>query len=460
MTWMLLSSLALAAPAMLDAGTLAPFDASEEEEPSRGPWWATLDDPVLVETVDTATRSNEELGAAWARVAAADANLWVVGSPLLPAASFDVSTTGQPLDNVAFCSVGQPDFLNPPDADWCWQGSARLNARWQLDVFGTNALATRAAAFEAQATKGDRDAQELQVAARVAGAYLDVVAAARQLDIVQTQLQSQRDLLTVVELRFEQGSSTSLDVLQQRSAVSAAEALLPPARISVQATEQALAVLLGADPRADIPTAEVLPELGPPPAPGTPEGLAARRPDLRAATLRHRASKAQLTSATLSLAPTLQANAGAGWNYVFAPDLDTLEGWSVGGTLSVPLFNGGATHGRIRGARANRDVAVHSWNQALLQATSEVHQALLQDRENATRRTAVDQQLGAARLAYEESRERYLAGIDTFLTVLTAWNSLQQAELNSLQAHRDQLTARINLFVALGGSPSAPGDTP
>lgn len=456
----LLLAAALAGTEPLDAGTLEAFPVPEATAPASPAWWNDLSDPALAEVVSTALDANHDLAAAFARVRAADAAVWVAGSPLLPSASFDVAATGQPMDNVAFCAVGQPDFLNPPDADWCWQGSARLNARWQLDVFGRNATATRAAMFDKQASEGDRAAQELRIAAGVAGAYLDAVAAQRQLAIVATQLQSQRDLQQVIELRYEQGSSTSLDVLQQRSAVSATEALLPPARVAVQAARQNLAVLLGADPTTALPVAEALPEVGPPPAPGTPEGLAARRPDLRAAWDRHRASKAQLASTTLGLAPTLTANASAGWAYVFAPDLDTLEGWSVGGTLNVPLFNGGATHGRIRQARAQRDVASHGYSQALLAATSEVHTALAQDRENATRRQAVDAQLIAARLAYEESRERYLAGIDTFLTVLTAWNSLQQAELNSLQAHRDLLTSRINLFVALGGTPDADGGTP
>ena len=109
--------------------------------------------------------------------------------------------------------------------------------------------------------------------------------------------------------------------------------------------------------------------------------------------------------------------------------------------------------------KAARDQAMHSWNQALLSAASDVRTALSQDRENAARREAVDNQLLAARLTYEESQERYLSGVDTFLNVLAAWNSLQQAELNSVSAHRDVLSSRIAVFVALGGGPST-GGTP
>jgi outer membrane protein TolC len=137
-------------------------------------------------------------------------------------------------------------------------------------------------------------------------------------------------------------------------------------------------------------------------------------------------------------------------------DLSTLDVWSVGGTLSVPIFNGGSTIAGIRSATAARDQATHAFNQAVLDAVSDVQNALARDAENQLRKDAINQSLSAARLAYAESRERYLAGVDPFLSVLTAWNSLQQAELNSLQAHRDVLGARLALIVSLGGTEGAP----
>jgi multidrug efflux system outer membrane protein len=197
---------------------------------------------------------------------------------------------------------------------------------------------------------------------------------------------------------------------------------------------------------------EALPEPGAPPDPGTPEELVARRPDTVAAHKRWDAQKLRVTSSTLALLPTLQAQAGTGWNYAYSDSFDSLAGWSVGGTASVPLFNGGQTHAGIRSARAQRDQAVHAWNQAVLTAVSDVRTAAIRDRENRLRREAIGAQLEAGRMAYEESLERYLAGVDPFVTVLTSWNTLQQAEIGALQAHRDVLSARIAFFTALGGN--------
>ncbi len=448
---------ALAAPApAIEPVELEGFDVPADAAASQAPWYEQLGDADLANVVAEGLETSPQVGRSYAVLKQVRAGAMASFAPLLPRASFDVTTTGQPIDLVAFCAAGRPDFTQPPAGDWCFSGSAKLNASWQLDVFGKNTTAYLASRYEAEASEGDLAAQRLSVGAAIASAYLDHLAAREQLRILETQLQAQRDLLSIVELRYEQGSSSSLDVLQQRSATAGTEALLPPARVNALATAQQLAVLIGVDPSQPPEVALTLPEPGPPPDPGTPEELVARRPDTVAARKRWDAQKMRVTSSTLALLPTLQAQAGTGWNYAYSDSFDSISGWSIGGSASVPLFNGGQTHAGIRSAHAQRDQAIQAWNQAVLTAVSDVRTAAARDQENRKRREAVEAQLAAARLAYAESRERYLAGVDTFITVLTAWNSLQQSELSALQAHRDVLSARIALFTALGG----PGATP
>ena len=452
----ILLGVALGAPApAIEPDALQGFVPAADAVASEGPWYEQLGDPGLARVVREGLESSPQVGRSYAALQAARAGAMASFAPLLPRASFDVTTTGQPIDLVAFCAVGRPDFTQPPGGDWCFSGTARLNASWQIDLFGRNTTAYLASRYDAQASEGDLAAQRLSVGAAIANAWLDHVAARQQIHLLEAQLEAQRDLLSVMELRYERGSSTSLDVLQQRSATAATEALLPPARVNAQATGQQLAVLIGADPSRPPKVADALPEPGPPPDPGTPEELVERRPDTVAARRRWDAQRLRVTSSALALLPTLQAQAGTGWNYAYSDAFDSRSGWSVGGSASVPLFNGGQTHAGIRSARAQRDQAIHAWNQAVLAAVSDVRTAAARDRENRLRREAIDAQLAAARLAYQASRERYLAGVDPFVTVLTAWSSLQQAEISALQAHRDVLSARVALFTALGG-PGAP----
>jgi len=453
--FLLASALAAPAPAIAP-DELDSFASLDGAEVATGPWYEQLGDPILADVVRSGLDSSPQVGRSYATLKAARAGELAAFAPLLPRASFDVSTTGQPIDLVAFCAVGAPDFTQPPAGDWCFQGSARLNATWQLDLFGRTTTGFLASRYDAEAAEGDLAAQRLSVGSAIASAYLDHLAAREQLRILEAQLQAQRDLLTIVELRFEQGTGSALDVLQQRSATSSTEALLPPARISIQATAQQLAVLIGADPNRPPTVGDALPEPGAPPDAGTPEQLVARRPDTVAAHKRWDAQKLRVTSSTLALLPTLQAQAGTGWNYAYSDSFDSLSGWSVGGTASVPLFNGGQTHAGIRSARAQRDQAVHAWNQAVLTAVSDVRSAAVRDRENRLRRQSVKAQLEASRQAFDESQDRYLAGIDPFVNVLTSWNGLQQAEIGALQAHRDVLSARIAFFTALGGNGATP----
>ena len=183
MVWIL--SLALAGPQLIDPSTLEAFEEPEAAAPSQGAWWNDLGDAQLAKAIDGALADNQELLVAEAGARQAAGATMSTASALLPSASFDVTAQGQPLENVAFCAVGRPDFLNQPDADWCWQGSANLNARWNLDVFGRSTTGYLAARYDAEAAKGNRDAQRLAIASRVANAYFDAVAAEQVFAAVQ-----------------------------------------------------------------------------------------------------------------------------------------------------------------------------------------------------------------------------------------------------------------------------------
>ncbi len=490
-------------PGAIDLAADRTFSRTSESSPvPTTPWWQALGDPQLERLVEEGLGGNNDVGAAWARVRQAQAGTGSALAPLLPSASFDVSANGQPAAQSAFCQVGAIDFgpsafeliaplyqlvgdladgqpLDPaalpelpqteaPAAfDFCWTGSALFNVGWQVDAFGRGLLAHRAARFDADAARGDRDAQALAVSTQIAEAYLDVVAANHQVEIVQEQLDAQQALLEVIELRFEQGSATALDVLQQRQTVAGTEALLPSARIVQRTRGASLAVLLGRAPDGVPEVGAALPETPELPATGMPADLLDNRPDLRAASARLGSATARKRSAVRSLLPTLRLQANAGWQFADSNEFSSIEAWSVGGTLSVPLFNGGATHAAIRQSKAVEDASVYAWNQAVLGALRDVESAMVSDTEQAARHAAVQRQAVAADQAMQESTERYLAGLDSYLSVLASQNADLGAELSELQAHRDRLSARIQLHTSLGGrwtddivSPSGSGESP
>ena len=131
-------------------------------------------------------------------------------------------------------------------------------------------------------------------------------------------------------------------------------------------------------------------------------------------------------------------------------DASTQDFWQLGASLSIPLSTGGATRGKAKQAQAVESTAAYSLSQSTLVAMSEVEDALAQERERTLALAAQTQQLEAAREAAQQARARYAQGLNDYLTVLTALNTAQRAELEVINSRRSQLDARIQLHAALG----------
>ncbi len=416
------------------------------------PWWQHLDDAVLSELLVQGIEENHDLQAAWARAEQARAAVQQAAAQLFPTLSFDASANMAPTESLGFLfGAGGAGGTSEAPATYT-STTATLNARWQLDVWGRQLLQRKASVMDAEAASGDRAAQALALASRLAAAYYDLVAANARVAIVQRQIASNQALLDLAELRFREGQGSALDVLQQRQQLAATSTLLPQARLLVHTSEQQLAVLLGRDPASShFEVGSVLPDWVGDPVVGTPEDLLKNRPDLQSALARYAAARARLRSTNRGALPSLAVSGKAGNQALYLTEFNDQWYWGVGATLSIPLFNGGRQMGTIRQARASERAAYHALYQAYLKAVQEVEQALVQEAELRAQVQAFRRQIDAATQALEESRARYVAGLTNYQSILTATNALQQAELNELSAHRQLVGARIQLRTALGG---------
>ena len=439
------------------AQAVEPIDISAGEQFSlqvdgvvgAAPWWTSLEDPLLTAAIDEGVGKNGNLGGAWGRIQQADAIAIQTFSALLPAASFDLSLNSAPCNG---CTSLPPTFQPAPnEPELLHNGSALFVAGWQVDIFGRQTAAWRAAALDSRAAKTDREGSEIAIAGLIAEAYLDVITATERVTLIETQVGAQENLLELITLRYEQGTASGLDVLQQRQALAATQALLPDARILKRMRGQQLSALVGRTPNNPLDVADGLPVPTDAPATGSPADLVGNRPDIQSADRRMAANRARVTSAQLGLLPSLTLQANAGWTALWISDRTNDTTYGFGGVMSIPLFAGGARHGAIRQARAGRDIATHSYNQTVLDALADVEGRLVTDDEKRKKLDAVTRQEQAAREAYAESRDRYLEGLDAYVVVLTSQNAQQSAELARLQAHRDAIGARIQLYGALGG---------
>jgi outer membrane protein, multidrug efflux system len=433
-------------------------------------WWSRIDDPALGRLMDEALASSPTVQASWERLTVARSLSAQTGSVLLPSGALSAGWTSnsteplvqQVLNNVSGASPLPEDELRRQIqdrfGDAYQNGSWRLTGTWNVDLFGTGTTAWLATRWDARASEGSRAAQALALAANIGAAWYDVVAARERLDFVLYQFRVSRELTELVQLRYEGGQATALDLLQQRQQLANIEATLPAARAAVDRMVFRVAALVGRNPAGATVAGLSAPDRLPAPpealALGRPVDLLNRRPDLILSQSSLQAAELRRTSAWLGLAPSLQLSGYTGDQGQLlgadATEWDWVGNWQVGLNASLPFFNGGRKLAAARGAAAGARASRFDLEQSTLNAVQEVEDSrrvLQQRNEELAARSA---QVQAARLAFDESKAQYLGGTLPYVNVMTALSAAQSAELAHIQSRRDLVGAWITLQNALG----------
>ncbi len=433
--------------------TAAP--ASEPVDPDRR-WWLAMNDPQLTAVVEASLAQNLSIAARRAQILQAEALVDQARAGRFP----QVRLNG----NVGYNrSVGAFGSITSQNA------TVSVPVSYELDLFARYARSHQAAEREMEATVEDFRAAQIATSAQVAEAFYDAVFARARVAVLEHQVEVNDQYLELVMLRFREGLVASLDVHQQRQQTLAAQANLELAQGQVVLAEQQLAALLGSpslDP-ALAPTGRTdLPELGPAPAPGVPAALLDQRPDVRAARKRIEAADRRVASAIAARLPSIRLNVTPGytWNRnEFGSDspigggmggANVSSGWTfnAGATLDMPLFDGFATRSQVDVNSAQLQVQIETLQNLVVTALIEVESSLVRERQLRRNVEILQSQVGVANETLEAARERYRSGLSDFLPVLAAIQSSQGAELAVLQAQRDLLSARIQLYRALGGT--------
>jgi multidrug efflux system outer membrane protein len=190
---------------------------------------------------------------------------------------------------------------------------------------------------------------------------------------------------------------------------------------------------------------------------GLPSDVLVRRPDVRAAEHTLQAQNANIGAARAAFFPRISLTGSAG---TLSPDLSGLFGagtrsWSFAPQIVLPLFAGGANIANLRGAEAQRDAAVATYEKAIQTAFREVADALAVRATISDRVSAQERLVEAASATQRLSQARYDRGVDSYLTLLDAQRTLYAARQTLLAAQLAQGTNRIELYRALGGGAPA-----
>lgn len=423
-------------------GDILPETFSLFGEPSPTPdrWWRSFASAELDALVEEALEENLSLSAAWARFAQARALARQTGADLWPqiTAEADAGVRRRHTDG-----TGTSDSENY---------ALGLFSSYEVDLWGRVRAARSSASLNEAASREDLNTAAMTLAANVVERWVEIIASRRQLQLLNEQLEVNTTFLGLVELRFEKGIVSALDVYQQRQAVAAVEAEIPLVEASEQLLRHELALLLGKPAatvfeirQTELPLPPSLPDLG------LPADLLAARPDVRAAGLRLQAADWQVAEARANRLPALRLTAGASYD---ADALDLLfDNWllNLAANLTAPIFDGGR-----RAAVVERQSAVVAENLAryretVLTAVKEVEDALVRESKQRAHLAALQRQIDVAGKALDQAVDRYRKGLNDYLPVLTQLGSTQRLARDLITRQTALIRYRIALHRALGG---------
>ncbi len=397
-------------------------------------WWSVFNDAELDRLESRVMIDNQSLKIAEAQYRAARAAVDSAAAARLPTVTGSASASRGQSKGVTGNSYG-----------------LSASANWEIDLWGRVRRSVEAAQAKAEASADDLAAARLSTQALLAQTWFQLHAADLQIQLLQRTRSADARFLALTHDRHDSGVASGLDVAQAETQLNTDRAQLTELELQRAQLAHALTTLLGGgdiqlELAAALPPVPVPPEL-------LPSTLLEQRPDIAAAERAAAAANAQIGLARTAYFPQLNLGAGAGSNASTLGSLLSVPSrvWTLGPSLAMTLFDGGARSAAVEQARAGYDQAVATYRQTVLTAFQEVQDNLAAAR--LLQREAAEQalSLAAARRARDIAEEEYRAGTVTALSVITAQNTELTAESSALNIQSRQLAALAQLLKNLGG---------
>lgn len=404
-------------------------------------WWRNFGSAELDRLMGEASTGNQDLRAAVARVAQAKANAKIAGAAIYPTVGTDASVTR----TSRFGSTRTTNTTNY---------QAGLSIGYEVDLFGRIHATESAALARLASSRYDQEALALTVSANVALTYFQLLALRERIALATESLNTSRRLLLLLDEQRRIGTTSDLEVAQQRVSVAQQSAAIPALRQVERQTLSTLALLLGRLPQNFEIAGQRLSAINAPPVMGgMPSALLFRRPDVRGAEADLKAAHLDIAAARAARFPRIQLTADGGTTSaalsgLFGPGsfLITL----VGG-LTAPIFEGGRLKAQQELTQARYEELMETYRTATLSAFRDVENALSGAAQYRLQLAAAREARAQAREAYRLAELRFRAGTIDFLTVLDTQRSIISADDSVVQAQLSQFSALVDLYKALGG---------
>lgn len=425
-------------------------------QPPNARWWTQFGSPKLDALVAEALRASPTIASAQASLRVAQENLRAQTASLFPSVDAGFNARRQKIDTGS--------FGNPNGGVTIYNlYNASVDVSYGLDIWGGTRRGVEAsrAAAEAQGYQLEATYQTL-VANLITAAVLE--AQQRALILGQEQIVADQErLLKVTERQYAAGAIGRAELLSAQSNLATERAKLPALRLTLTQAQNQLAVYLGKLPSeqagsdfdlTDLRLPQDLPLV-------LPSELVRQRPDIRAAEAQLHEAAANVGVATANLLPQISLTASLGTQSSTLDKLFNGNIWSIGGSLTQPLFHGGELSAKRRGAIASFDKAKADYRQTVLTAFQNVADTLRALETDAEKLQADYAAAQASEGSLRLTEKQYQLGAASYLSLLSAQQAYTRARTGYITSLAARLQDTAALFQALGGGwtqrdPAAP----
>lgn len=416
----------------------------------RAHWWQAFENAELNRLIETALKDSPSLKAARARLAQAEAAADFQAAEMLPSisASFDLRHR----------HFSETDFYGPAGGK-SFTG-AYLDPvlfRYHLDLWGKDRASLEAALGKERAQASELAMARLMLSAAIARGYIEFCAAEEDIVLAHALSEKAEQIAQLAQLRWQRGLNSQDPVHVSEQQLQAARQRETSVRNQAQLLRNRLAALVGQGPdwgktiqvadnhaNAQLPAPEAI-----------ALGLLAHRPDLAAALWRVKATAQLIKVAETNFYPDVNLVGFAGLRSLNLKDLFLSQGasvaYSMGPTVTLPIFEGGRLEAELKNQQAAYDAAVESYNETLLGAVQQVADSLAEWRQTLEHDAAQERALEAAEAESALADKRYQAGLSSRDGAIEAEAALLKQRLSNSEFHKSHLLAAIGLIEALGG---------
>ena len=400
-------------------------------------WKELFTDTVLQQLIEKGIANNTDLNIARLKVREAEALLTSSKLAYLPSVSLTPQGTIKSIEG------------NSPTKTY----NLAASADWELDIFGRLTNAKREAKAVLEQSQAYKQAVQTQLIATIANSYYTLLMVDKQLDISRRTAEIWAENLRVMKALKKAGQTTEMAVAQIEASKLSVDASLLSLEQQITEVENSLSSLLGVVPqRIDRSTLDMqsFPDTL---SVGVPLQLLQRRPDVRQSEAALAEAFYTTNRAYSAFYPAITLSGSAGWTNAAGAIISNPGEWlfSAVGALVQPLFNRGQNIANLKVAKARQEEALLTFRQTLLNAGTEVNDALLQW-QVARRRLDLDrQQIISLQSAVRSSELLMRHSSQNYLEVLTARQTLLDAELSAVSDRFEEIQGVINLYHALGG---------